>query len=179
MSQLWDAKSAITGTAKGVRTAYQALDRADALLGQMAELVGMVKNYPPFPPGNEERVQYLNSIDGLRKMLQAVVVPPVEDQYQPVFYPRETKFPELDAKVPSDAAVLAFGEVVAALQGEVRMARQMLDAQAAQLYEQRAGNSPVPEEAQVPGLSATVATQLANVAWPIAGESNALAQLGG
>jgi hypothetical protein len=179
LPRLLEDKSDAAASARNVRAARQALDQADALLGRMADLVGAVKNYPPFPPGNEERQQYLNSIDGLRKQLQALVVPPVADRVEPVFYPRESKFPELDANVPSDAAVLAFGEAVAALRDQVKTARAVLQAQATQMADAgMAGLPRPPAETQVPALSAQTAVQLGQTAYPISG-GGMLAQLGG
>lgn len=179
LPRLLEDKSDAATSARNVRAARQALDQADALLGRMADLVGGVKNYPPFPPGNEERQRYLNSIDGLRKQLQALVVPPVADRVEPVFYPRESEFPALDANVPSDAAVLAFGEAVAALRDQVKMAREALQAQAAQRAEVGVTGLPrPPAEAQVPALSAQTAAQLGRTAYPISG-GGMLTQLGG
>ncbi len=179
LPRLLDGKSNAADAALAVREAGKALDQVDALLGKMTDSVKLVKNYPPFPAGNEDRMHYLNSIDGLRKELQAMIIPPVADQYQPVFYPQRSEFPELDAKVPSDAAVLAFGKAIEIIKGEVKTARVVLQGQASQLSMGTGSDIPSsPEESQVPALSAAVAAQLGSTFRPISGNSEVLAQLG-
>lgn len=175
---LADDKEASVQVAKSVRDAGKSLDRAESLLQDMASLVGAVKNYPPFPAGNEERLQYINSIDGLRKEMQSLVVPPVTPDYEPVFYPRESAFPPLDAKVPSDAAVLAFGEAVQAVRNDVDTAREALEAQAQRSAENSSAGLPrLPDEQQAQEISVAVAGQLNGKAQPLVGASDVFAQL--
>jgi hypothetical protein len=40
----------------------------------------IVKNYPPFPPGSEERVKILKSISSLRKEIDQLTIPPPDDK---------------------------------------------------------------------------------------------------
>ncbi len=177
-AKLVDRKESAVRAAQSAREANQSLDQAESLLNDMASLVGAVKNYPPFPAGNEERVQYISSIDGLRKEMQSLIVPPVAPSYEPVFYPRESEFPPLDAKVPSDAAVLAFGEAVEAVRNDVDTAREALEAQLRQSAESAsAGLPPPPEEQQARALSVAVASHLYGKAQPLAGVSDVIAQL--
>lgn len=175
---LADDKEASAQVAKSVRDAGKSLDRAESLLQDMASLVGAVKNYPPFPAGNEERMKYINSIDGLRKEMQSLVVPPVTSEYEPVFYPRASEFPPLDANVPSDAAVLAFGEAVQAVRNDVDTAREALEAQAQRSAENVSAGLPRPaDERQAQEISVAVAGQLNGKAQPLVGASEVFAQL--
>jgi hypothetical protein len=175
---LADDKETAAQVAKSVRDAGKSLDRAESLLQDMASLVGAVKNYPPFPAGNEERMQYINSIDGLRKEMQSLVVPPVTSEYEPVFYPRESEFPPLDVKAPSDAAVLAFGEAVQAVRNDVDTAREALEAQAQRSAENASAGLPrLSDERQAEEISVAVAGQLNGKAQPLVGASNVFSQL--
>ncbi|HSI94504.1 MAG: hypothetical protein ACAH09_10930 [Methylophilaceae bacterium] len=175
---LADDKETAAQVAKSIRDAGKSLDQAENLLNGMASLVGAVKNYPPFPAGNEERMQYINSIDGLRKEMQSLVVPPVTSEFEPVFYPRESEFPPLDAKAPSDAAVLAFGEAVQAVRNDVDTAREALEAQAQRSAENASAGLPrFSDERQAQEISVAVAGQLNGKAQPLVGASDVFAQL--
>ncbi len=174
--QLSEIKDGATTAAKTINEASKALDKADALLNKLEEQVGLVKNYPPYPAGNEERAAYIKGIEGLRKQIDALTVPKVAESFPPVFYPKKTDFPELDAKVPSDAAVLAFGEAVQAVKQKVNDGRAELQAQAEQLSAQVGINLP-PTQART--ISINVADQLGTTSQPLAGNSGALVQLVG
>jgi|GEM_PF-2206148 len=175
---LAERKEAAVEAARSARDAGKSLDRAEDLLGTMASLVGTVKNYPPFPAGNEERVQYINSIDGLRKEMQSLVVPPIAPEFEPVFYPQESEFPPIDAQVPSDAAVLAFGEAVQVLRSDVNTARRALEAQLQRSAENASEGLPRPvEQGEARELSVAVAGQLYGKAQPLVGASDVFAQL--
>lgn len=175
---LADRKDDAVQAAQAGRETGKSLDRAEDLLQDMASLVGAVKNYPPFPAGNEDRVQYINSIDGLRKEMQSLTFPPVAPEYEPVFYPQEDKFPPLDAQVPSDAAVLAFGDAVKVVRNEVDTAREALEQQLQRSAESASEGLPrPPEEQQAQEISVTVAGQLNGKSVPLVGASDVLAQL--
>lgn len=173
---LSEIKDGLANVAKAIKEAGKALDVADTLLQKMQERVDVVKDYPPYPAGNEERVEYIRQIEGLRKVLDALVVPRVTESYPPVFYPQESEFPTLDADVPSDAAVLAFGEAVAAVQSRVNAGRAELQAQADQLSG-RVGIDLSPS--QVQSISIAVAVQLGATSQPLAVNNGALVQLAG
>jgi hypothetical protein len=178
VATLADRKEDAVRTAQAVRDTGKSLDRAEELLDDMAALVGAVKNYPPFPAGNEERVQYINSIDGLRKEMQSLTFPPVAPEYEPVFYPQEDKFPPLDAQVPSDAAVLAFGDAVKVIRNDVSTAREALEQQLQRSAEHASRGLPrPPEERQAQEISVAVAGQLNGKSLPIVGASDVLAQV--
>ena len=42
-----------------------------------ARLLRIVKNFPPFPPGSEERVKILRSFNLFRKQIDQLTIPPV------------------------------------------------------------------------------------------------------
>lgn len=172
---LSDIKDGVANAARTINAVNKALDRADALLQNMQDRVGLVKDYPPFPPGNEDRVKYIKGIDGLRKELEALSVPRVTEAYQPVFYPRESEFPELDAKVPSDSAVIAFGQAVEAIQVKVNAGRAELQIQSDQLSGRTGIDLP---QSQVQNISVAVAGQLGGTSQPLVGSGDALVQLG-
>lgn len=175
---LSDSKDAAAQIAQSARGVNNALDKADALLADLKSQVDIVKDYPPYPAGNEARVKYLNSIDGLRKQLQSMAIPPVAEGVQPVFYPQEDKFPPLDAKTPSDAAVLAFGDAVAAVKANLDAGRAELQTQVEQLSAGTDIHLPrPPAEPQAQGMSFRVAGQLAGITLSLAGGTDVLAQL--
>lgn len=52
-------------------------ETAQRLLREMKDnLVAIVKNYPPFPLDSLERQRYLEMAEGLRKQMEALIVPP-------------------------------------------------------------------------------------------------------
>jgi hypothetical protein len=177
-SALSDSKDMATQVAQTVRGVSDALDKVDSLLKEMQTKIDQVKDYPPYPAGNEARVKYLNSIDGLRKELQSLVIPPIKDGNPPVFYPQEGKFPPLDAKTPSDAAVLAFGEAVQVVKGSLDTARAVLQAQTEKLSANISIQLPrPPAESQAQSISATVSDQLAGTTQSLAGSTDVLSHL--
>lgn len=55
----------------------QATGEARRLINQARqELEGIVKSFPPFPPNSVEREQYLNSVAGIRAVIQQLTFPP-------------------------------------------------------------------------------------------------------
>jgi hypothetical protein len=44
-----------------------------------AQLERIIKNFPPFPPGSEERIQLLRSFAAFRKLIDQLTIPPVEE----------------------------------------------------------------------------------------------------
>jgi hypothetical protein len=62
---------------KSIRIADQAMAEIGANIEQMESEVQMfVKQYPPYPPGNEERLQILNRFAALRKQIDRLTFPP-------------------------------------------------------------------------------------------------------
>jgi DNA repair exonuclease SbcCD ATPase subunit len=44
-----------------------------------SQLERIVKNYPPFPPGSEERIRILRSVKAFRSQIDQLTVPPVKE----------------------------------------------------------------------------------------------------
>jgi hypothetical protein len=66
--------------AKTIRTSDEAMKAVgDTLQRMSSELEAIVKNYPPFPPGSEERLHRLRAYAGLRDMIDRLTIPPKED----------------------------------------------------------------------------------------------------
>ena len=62
---------------KSIRIADQAMAEIGANIEQMESEVQMyVKQYPPYPPGGEERLQLLNRFAALRKQIDRLTFPP-------------------------------------------------------------------------------------------------------
>jgi len=161
-----DKKKEVTDAAINGRSTRDQLEKADAVLDEMSSQLTVVKNFPPFPPDNEERVQYLNSLDALKKQLQSLEIPQVSAEFEPVFYPREEVFPPLDAKVPSDAALLAFGDAVLAVKENLGSARDALEAQLVKVAE-KAGYFAAIKEDAASEISEKVAGQIQGKAVPL------------
>ena len=44
-----------------------------------AQLERIIKNFPPFPPGSEDRIQLLRNYVSFRKLIDQLTIPPVEE----------------------------------------------------------------------------------------------------
>ena len=65
--------------AKSVRFTDMTMEKIDRHIAQMkARLLRIVKNFPPFPPGSEERVKILRSFNLFRKQIDQLTIPPVD-----------------------------------------------------------------------------------------------------
>jgi len=51
----------------------------DYVARMKAQLERIIKNFPPFPPGSEERIQVLRSFAGFRKLIDQLTIPPPEE----------------------------------------------------------------------------------------------------
>lgn len=66
--------------ARNIRLADKVMDKALDYIEKMKEqLETLLKNYPPFPPGSEERVQILKSIQTFRKQIDQLTIPPPQN----------------------------------------------------------------------------------------------------
>ena len=62
---------------KSIRIADQAMDDIAANVEQMESEVEMfLKQYPPYPPGSEDRIKYLSRFAMLRKQIDQLTIPP-------------------------------------------------------------------------------------------------------
>ncbi len=112
-------KEHLTQLAKSIRDVVKGLGQIDDFLIKVVKTVGMMKNYPPFPDGNEDRLHYIQSLNGLRKELEAITVPKVVGSAEPVLYPQEVKLPVLDPGRASDADVHNFGKQAEVAQSQL------------------------------------------------------------
>lgn len=70
--------------AKSLRTDDKTLGKAERLLDKIeGPLQAIVKAYPPFPSGSEERVKMLKSFNSFRKMIDKLTIPAVKDSSSP------------------------------------------------------------------------------------------------
>jgi hypothetical protein len=75
-SSLDSAKSRLNEVAKGIRHAHREVETIERYVDRMtAELETMVKNFPPFPPGSEERVKRLRTLNSYRKIIVQLTFP--------------------------------------------------------------------------------------------------------
>ena len=74
--------SRFNSVARTIRVADENMEKIENYIDKMkTELQRMVKNYPPFPPGNEERVERLKSINALRRLIDQLTIPPPNEEF--------------------------------------------------------------------------------------------------
>lgn len=71
------SKDALNRAALEVRNLGEAKNLMDRL---GSELQLIVKSFPPFPPGSMEREAFLNSVAGIRAMIERLTFPPAQAQ---------------------------------------------------------------------------------------------------
>ncbi|MGQ9646097.1 MAG: hypothetical protein ACUVWO_06100 [Thermodesulfobacteriota bacterium] len=70
----------LNSIAAGMRTANRTMGTIKTLIDRMKEqLDRIVKNYPPFPPGSEERVKFLRGFKALRRQIDQLSFSPYEE----------------------------------------------------------------------------------------------------
>lgn len=110
-------KEDATALATSVRESARALQQARELVGAMRERsLAIIKNYPPFPPGSDERRQYLEGIQTLRRQMEALIYPP-SSPHAGNALPVEYALPALDPVRATDAEVASFDQALTALSG--------------------------------------------------------------
>jgi hypothetical protein len=68
--------------ARTIRGADENMGKIENYIDRMkAELQRIVKSYPPFPPGNEERVKRLKSINAFRRLIDQLTIPPPSEEF--------------------------------------------------------------------------------------------------
>lgn len=86
-----------------------------------SNLQAIVKNYPPFPQGSEERERYLSLITGIRKQMEAMMIPPPDSAAAPwVAAMRQMGMPPALDGTTSDAEL---AQVVQRLDQAIAMAQ--------------------------------------------------------
>jgi hypothetical protein len=107
--------------AQHIRTKDEAMKAIGDTLDKMsADLEAVVKQYPPFPRGSEERVQRLRSYAGLRAEIDRLTTPPHAEEAGTLRAGRKTD----ESAAPVDKWVLAFdsqGKTMTVPKEEVRM----------------------------------------------------------
>jgi len=67
--------------AESVRQADSTMQEIGSTVDKMkGSLEGIIKNYPPFPPGSEQRVKALKDFAGLREEIEKLTLPPDPSQ---------------------------------------------------------------------------------------------------
>ena len=114
-ARLWQQKEnaliAVQDNASLQRRLHQAADLAAQI---RQEINTLVKNYPPFPPGSEERLQFLRSVTALRQQLDALTVPPRPDSV-----PRLPQPPQFPPESAEDVQWQAHAEALGAYQTQL------------------------------------------------------------
>jgi hypothetical protein len=79
-NDLQNNKEVVNALAKSVRDVAKFIDKVADRLDKMADsLKEIVKNFPPFPPGNEDRLRLLKSYNSLRQQIDSMTFPPPPD----------------------------------------------------------------------------------------------------
>lgn len=77
LTAMHDRSNAVAAT---IRTMDQAMEAVGTTLDAMKkELEVVTKNFPPFPPGSEDRVRRLRGYSALRAMIDKLTIPPEEE----------------------------------------------------------------------------------------------------
>lgn len=174
-------KDEASQTAQAAREMNRTLQSARTTLEGMRQAADAVlKQYPPFPRGSEQRLSYLRSIAALRHQLDAMTVPPPNDRVDPVIFPRSADLPELDPSSASDEDVAAFGRAVDALLQGVKASQAMLRERVAALPNRLHETlPPPPPEPEVLTASQAAAADLSAQGAPLMRDAEGLAQIGG
>ncbi len=71
--------------AKGQKLYQKQIQQVDDSIERMkAELVKIIKMFPPYPPGSEDRVRALRACAGCRKLIDQLTIPPPEELLPPM-----------------------------------------------------------------------------------------------
>ncbi len=69
--------SLFNDVSRSIRKADSVMDEIGKVIDQLDEILNrIVKNYPPFPQGSEDRVKLLASFNTLRRMIDGLTIPP-------------------------------------------------------------------------------------------------------
>ena len=74
--------SRFNSVARTIRVADESMGKIENYIDRMeTESQRIVKNYPPFPPGSEERVKRLKSINAFRRLIDQLTIPPPDQEF--------------------------------------------------------------------------------------------------
>ncbi|WP_126444179.1 hypothetical protein [Sulfuricystis multivorans] len=116
-ARLQSAKDGLQNSALVDRQRLNDAETVQKLAREMrANLMAIVKNYPPFPPDSEDRKRYLEMVVGLRREMEALMVPPPDKGGPPAL--SEDGRAALGRLTPSssDAEVAAAADALATLE---------------------------------------------------------------
>ena len=81
LENIFNIKSTLNKKVRHVRTANNTLNKMNNLIKKTKDnLQEIIKNFPPFPLGNEERVKLLKSIPALKKQINELTIPVPEKE---------------------------------------------------------------------------------------------------
>lgn len=83
-SSLWSELQKVNDSLNEAAQKQQTGDKilngvGDSIDRMKAQLGKIIKNYPPFPPGSEERIKLLRGYVGFRKLIDQLTIPPAEE----------------------------------------------------------------------------------------------------
>lgn len=82
ISSLYSIKSGLNTIAKNIRAADKTIKAIANYIERMKAGLGrIIKNYPPFSPGSEERAKLLKSYISLRKQIDQLTIPPPKNEF--------------------------------------------------------------------------------------------------
>ncbi len=85
--------SRVNSVARTIRVADENMGKIENYIDRMkAELQRIVKNYPPFPPGSEERVKRLKSVNAFRRLIDQLTIPPPNEEFAAKIMPEHDVF---------------------------------------------------------------------------------------
>ena len=74
--------STYNSVAETIRVADENMGKIENYIDRMkTELQRIVKNYPPFPPGSEERVKRLKNVNAFRRLIDQLTIPPPKEEF--------------------------------------------------------------------------------------------------
>lgn len=120
-----EGKSTLNLAADTVKQTNSALNSAGQIIGKMKlQLDGIVKNNPPFPPGDTQRMKYLEGFMSLRQQIEQLTFP--SDKIKPsIAIPPVPTNPANDtSNAPIHAAIAAIGSAA----GTINACQQGLSA---------------------------------------------------
>lgn len=160
-----DANAVATNVRESARVLQQARELVDAM---RVKSLAIIKNYPPFPPGSEERRQYLESIQALRRQMEALIYPPPQ-RADGGALPVEYTLPTLDSLQATDSEVAAFHQGLETLAETLVQRLAALREMVASLPDWFPDAPPLPSGEAAVDLSVMAAAQLAppgpSLAW--------------
>jgi hypothetical protein len=82
VDKLETIQSRFNSVARTIRVADENMGKIENYIDRMKiELQRIVKNYPPFPPGSQERVKRLKSINAFRRLIDQLTIPPPNEEF--------------------------------------------------------------------------------------------------